>query len=601
MIATLLLCTAFVTAVPTADTGSPAPTNVAGIVNGDTIALDAYAREVGRRSELNSLGGTLDGAEVMEQTWKAMVHDVLIQQEANRRLIAVTKEHVDSVLLKATPDFVRRGIVDERGRFDKSLLEAMLYRPDSLAKAHMPSASPTTLKKNVASIRKTVGELRSRLANQIREQRLREAVENLAPLDSAALRKLYDESLYYGTADVAFLPCEPQRIVPTDADIEAWYKADPLRYKTDVPMRQLGVFVWPMTAAPFDSSVVLQNVRAFIAMINGEHNSVRRDSIWNSIAESVHHTTVRLYPDSSSQRFFYDAVNSTRNGKPGTCVGPLIHPDGVHVILVDSTTGGKKPEYVVRVLMSTIEPGEQTADSILHEVRSAANDYRNGSTVEEIAKKYRRKFTLTKWVNATDKLLGSYRLVQAAFQQSVGNITDPVDTPEEGIVLAVVVDSIQPGIMPAEAARDNIIADINRDYACLRVTRKAESLRAVTTRLGDGRMFVAETIKGSSIWRDITVDGSGYVGPEVYDPTASLAIRRGTPGTILGPFRGDAGWWVANITSANKHENSNYESWLVGDGALHVQKQRDDAWVQWLTRVERDAAIVDFRWLYFRF
>ena len=601
MIATLLLCSAVFAIVPAADTGSPAPTNVAGIVNGDTIALDAYAREVGRRSELNSLGGTLDGAEVMEQTWKAMVHDVLIQQEANRRMIVVTRDHVDSVLLKATPGFVRRGIVDERGRFDKALLEGMLYRPDSLASARMPSASPATIKKNVASIRKTVSELQTRLANQIREQRLRDVVQNLAPLDSTALHKLYDESLYYGTADVTFLPCEPQRIAPTGADINAWYKSDPARYKTEVPMRQLGVFVWPMTAAPFDSSVVLQNVRAFIAMTNGEHNSVRRDSIWNSIAESVHHTSIRLHPDSTSQKFFYDAVNSTRNGKPGTCVGPLIHPDGVHVILVDSTTGGKKPEYVVRVLMSTIEPGEQTADSILHEVRSAASAFRNGSTVEEIAKKYRRTFTITKWVNATDKLLGSYRLVQAAFQQSVGSITEPIDTPEEGIVLAVVVDSIQSGIMPVEAARDNIIADINRDYACLRVTRKAESLRAVTTRLGDGRMFVAESIPGSTTWRDLTIDGSGYVGPEVYDPTASLAIRRGTPGAILGPFRGDAGWWVANITSANKHEDRSYESWLTGDGALHVQKQRDDAWTQWLMRVERNATIVDFRWLYFRF
>lgn len=601
MFISLLLITALSLTPAMQDSASPTAANVAGIVNGDTISLDAYAREVGRKAELNSLGGTLNSAQVMEQTWKAMVHRMLIHQEADRRLLRVTDKQVDSVLLQATPDFVKRGIIDDKGRFDKALLTGMLYSPDSLARAHLPKASNATIKKNAAAIRKTIGELRSRLADQLREERLRAAVQQLLPLDTASLRSDYNKWCYRATADLLYLACEPQPISPTEADIKAWFNADPTRYKTETSMRQLGLFRWDMVAAPFDSNVALQNIRTFIAMINGEHNPVRRDSIWNAIAESVHHTSLRLHPDSVAVRYFYDAVQSTRNGRPGTCIGPLFHPDGVHVILVDSVIGSQRPTYSVRVMMASIEPGQQTVDSILADVHGAVEAYRSGTTAEGVAKKYHKRFIITRWVAASDSLLGSYRLVQAAFEVPVGAITNPVDTPDEGVVLAVVIDSIPPGSMPIEAARDNIIADITRDYACVRVTRKAESLRAVTTRLGDGRMFVAESIPGSTIWRDIAIDGSGYVGPQVYDPTASLAIRRSTAGTLMGPFRGDAGWWIANTTATDSVQDVSFEQWLQTDGVLAVEQQLEKGWRTWLDNVERSAAIIDFRWIYFRY
>lgn len=580
---------------------SPAPQNIAGIVNADTIRLDDFAREVGRKSELNSMGGTLTASDVMEQTWQGMVRLTLLRQQAAATGIVVTEAQADSVLLQATPDFVRRGVVNDKGKFDAALLRAMLYNPDSLAQSRMHNASKSTINKNVAAIKSTMASLRERVADMLRSDKLRNAVVNAVGVDSSALHYKYDEWCYRANADVVHLPCSGQKGQPSEADIAAWYQADKQRYSTTHPMRQLGVLSWPLIAAPFDSVLVLRNVRAFIAMINGEHNTIRRDSLWDAVASTVTSTYLRLSPDSAQHRLFYEAVVGTRDGKVGTCIGPIAHPDGLHIILVDSVGGGKKPWFNVRVILAPVEPGKATTDSILTDVRAAAAELANGATVEDVAKKYHKTFTITKWVTRSDKLFDSYRLVQAAFDVGIGHATDPIDTPDNGVVLVIPVDSIPPGPMPLEAAREQVVADIMRDLACTKLKRQAESMRAVTTRLPDGRMFVAEKVPNATIWRDVDVDGSGFVGPEVFDPTASLAIRRSAPATLMGPFRGDAGWWVANVQTTQKSNQVPFTQWLQADGQAMLREQQAKVWETWLESITQKATIVDLRWMYFRF
>ncbi|MCO6466310.1 MAG: peptidyl-prolyl cis-trans isomerase [Bradyrhizobiaceae bacterium] len=602
MIAALLIITCLCS-LPTALAAQSAdqPASMVGIVNADTLWLDAFAREVGRKSELNAMGGTASAADIMEQTWKSTVRRTVLNQEAAKRHITISQEQVDSVLLTDTPEFVRRGVLDAKGKFDKAMLRAMLFAPDSLARARLPKASAASIKKNADAIRSTMNQLRQRMADVLQEERLRMEIVQTMPVDTAMLKKKFDEWRHSATADVVYLPCKQQTFSPTDADVQAWYRADSLRYSTKTSMRQLGVLTWETTAAPFDSTLVLRNVRTFMSMINGEHNPEKRDSIWNSVAQTVQSTYTYLDPDSSSHELFYNEVTKTRGGKVGTCVGPIMHPDGIHIILVDSVLGKKKPVYAVRVILAPITAGQQTMDSIIAEVKSAVQQFRSGTSIETLAKTYHKTFVVTKWVAPSDKLFDSYRLVQAAFDTPVGGVTDPIDTPDHGIMLAFTIDTIPPGTMPIEAARERIVADMQADYACKSMTRQAESMRAVTTRLPDGRMFVAESIPTSSIWRDVEVDASGFVGPEVYDPTASLAIRRGTPNTIMGPFRGDAGWWVANVQSTQINTEVSFAQWLQTDGAMVLAEAQSTMWDNWLAKAIDSASVMDLRWMYFRY
>ncbi len=575
---------------------------VAGVVNADTIALEFYAREVGRKAELNATVGTATAADIMQQTWNALVEDVLLRQEAKRLGLDVSDRFVDSVLVFAPPDFVRRSVVDAKGRFDPQLMKAMLSNPDSLAQARSNGRASREAR---AQLQASVEELRNRTASLLRKQRLQELIAEFAPTDTAELLEVYDKTLYRATADVVYLPCSTVSFTPSEAQITAWFKADSLRYTTPTEMRQLGLFIWAATASPSDSSLVISNVRAFVGMINGAHDQRKRDSIWNGVAKDVESLQVRLHPDSAAVREFYDLVRSTRDGKPGTCIGPVFHPLGIHVLLVDSVlslpSSTKEPTYVVRAIIAPVQPGQTTTDSLIAEVRTAAQMFADGKTPIHIAETFRKPLTVSPWISPTDKLYDSYRLVQAAFEVQVGGMTEPVDTPDSGFVLAIVMDSIPAGPMPVEAARSRIIADIQRDYACTRLERQAQSMRAVCTVLDDGRLFVAEQLPGMSIWRDQTLDGSGFVGPEVFDMVASLAIRRSSSTGLIGPFRGDAGWYVVNITTLSKSSSPPFAEWLQGDGSIHLQQQRQAVWERWLMDVRSRATIVDLRKLYFRY
>ncbi|GMV54023.1 MAG: peptidyl-prolyl cis-trans isomerase [Chlorobi bacterium] len=574
---------------------------VAGIVNGDTILLETYAREIGRKSELYSMTHSTS-ASIMQDTWNALVQTELIRQKTNELGIAVSSAQVDSVLLNATPDYVKRGFTDNKGRFDKKLLEAMLYRPDSLVRAQNPKLKNIT--SAVASVTSTMHELRSRLADVLRMNALRAYREAITPLDTAALAELYKQAAYQAEADVYFLPCKDVRYTPTDAEIHDWYQRHTADYVSDVPLRRFAALRWETVASHLDSSMVLRDMLSFVAAVNGEHNTEKRDSIWDGIAQQVKHTSTILSADSVSQREFYKAVASTRNGRPGTCVGPILNPQGYHIILVDSVLRRQdktSPDYAIRILVAPVEPGAETTDSVFADVRQAANMYSNGTPIDEIEARFNKKITMSPWVTSTDKVFGSYRVVQAAFEVPVGGLAPPVDTPDSGVVLVIAADSLPAGLLTLDAARSRIVEDIIRNKACSHLEPRARTMYGLCKALPDGRMFIAEQLPTTSVWRDQTIDATGFVGPEVYDPTASLAIRRATSAGMMGPFRGDAGWYVVNIINTKTTDLPPFSEWLQAEGDLYVQRQREQQWSDFLTHITRTADIRDFRWVYFRY
>ena len=56
----------------------------------------------------------------------------------------------------------------------------------------------------------------------------------------------------------------PYTGTPTDAEIEAWYKRYPDRYRSDDEMRRVAFLNWAMTALPVDSALILNNITSFV-------------------------------------------------------------------------------------------------------------------------------------------------------------------------------------------------------------------------------------------------------------------------------------------------------------------------------------------------
>jgi len=572
----------------------------AGVVDGDTIWLEEYSKEVGRRTEYVKQRGNVDPSEIMQQAWTELTQRKLLLRASVALGLRVTVKDIDSIFTSATPDFIKRGVVDNKGKFDLDLLKAILYRPDSLVRANTQGLSEQERAEEMAQLRASVSQWREIIGLSETEKRIRAAVTDTVRLDTLALRPRFREAATSATADIIYMPCQTDLPAPSITDMEAYHKANPTEFVTSKPMRRLAYLAWPMVAAPVDSALVLGNVTRFVSLLNGARGARKRDSLWQSVAATTTSGTARLSPDSAVPASFYGLV---KGKKAGTAVGPIGHASGVHVLMVDSAInvkGKKQPDIRIRVIVSEIEPSRQTVDSILKIVDDASGLYDQGMELGAIAGRFGRTIELSTWFTDDDRIFGSYRLGDVAFKTQVAMACDPIDTPEKGIVLGVVVDSIQAGPMPFDAAATRVAAILNRQRGCEARREAMKVVMGLTTRLDDGLMFIAEPPKGATIMRGVSVQG-GFIGEEMYDPTASAEVLAKPVPDLYGPFLGDLGWYIVNITSSVKANDAEFPMWLELRSEDLLQDRKQAVWDAYLEGLRAKAQIDDNRWFYFRY
>ncbi|MCX6141420.1 MAG: peptidylprolyl isomerase [Candidatus Kapabacteria bacterium] len=574
---------------------------IAGTINGDTVWLDEYSREVGRLTEMATQRGQVDPSDLMEQSWNDLVRRRVMLKEAGRRGMTLELREVDSVLLDATPEFVKRGIVDDKGKFDKALLQAMLMSPDSLIRVNTPGMTTEQRANERFQLNASIAQLRERVGLMEMESRLRATVLRDYRFDTTGLKQRYRDVATSATADVVLVPCLKDLPNPTVSELQTYYKSHTTDFVTTLPMRRLASLSWPMTAAPVDSSLFLGNVRSFVGLLNGARTAHVRDSIWTSVATTTSSGQTRLSPDSATHTRFYALV---KGKKVGTAVGPIMHPTGVHVLLVDSIYAKKSNhpnEITVRVIISDIEPSKQTIDSILKQVDEAAELYERGVEFGAIAGRYGLSILSSPWFTDEGKVYGSHRLVDVAFKTQVGAACDPIDTPERGAVLSIVIDSIPAGPMPLEAAIPSVTTAINRQRGCEARREIAKAAMGLTTRLEDGTMVIAEKLPEVQVARALSVHSDGMIGDRLYDQSAAREILAKQRPDLYGPFLGEAGWYVVNITGVIKANEDEYPMWIEMRREDLEIEQREAQWQTFVTNLRTSAVIEDNRWMYFRY
>ncbi|MFN5874725.1 MAG: hypothetical protein ACK45E_00460, partial [Ignavibacteria bacterium] len=127
-----------------------------------------------------------------------------------------------------------------------------------------------------------------------------------------------------------------------------------------------------------------------------------------------------------------------------------------------------------------------------------------------------------------------------------------------------------------------------------------KTVMGLTTRLDDGLMFIAENPKGAQIMRGVSVQG-GFIGEEMYDATAAAEILAKPLPNLYGPFLGDLGWYVVNISSIVKANEAEFPMWLELRTEDLLQERRQAAWDEYLKNLRAGASIDDNRWFYFRY
>jgi len=583
----LFLC--FFSSAPSSASDVP----VAGIVNGDTISLADFARDVGRRRELYSLVGDADQADVVEFAWNDAVRNVLYTQEARRRRITFSDSEIDRLLLASPPDYIRRGIVDANGRFDAALLRAMVVNPDSLA-ASKPGASAQQRAANAARLRATVADLRHRLRTEYTRQAVRNAVLATFSIDSAALLGEYRRATTYAIVDFVRLPCAPYADPPTTEELDDWFTLYRQRYAFAEPSRRLAFLSWPVIPSRGDTARVTTGLRAFARELRAAKPR-SKDSLLLAVTSQARVLTLTLHRDSASTRPLFDACKGQRRND---VAGPVIHNGDAVLLIVDSVGTAAIRTTAIRL---PIEAGPAVVDSVLSLASQAQEAYDGGEELGSVAHRFGKNIGITPWFARSAKLHGSYRLAHMAFATPLGMACDVVDVPELGIVLAVVADSAEAGPMSKDAAMDALRNDVVRDKACMARTRLAKVQHGLVTLTPEQQMFVAERLPGSSVHRDVTIDSDGFMTGGERDTTLFSAIIEASTVGQVGPILGDLGWYSVNIRQIVQPVDDEYPRFLAERGEELVNTQRDRAIETFEINLHRTATIIDQRWMTFRY
>lgn len=114
-------------------------------------------------------------------------------------------------------------------------------------------------------------------------------------------------------------------------------------------------------------------------------------------------------------------------------------------------------------------------------------------------------------------------------------------------------------------------------------------------------MFIAETIPEAQIARGLEVHSDGMIGEVLLDSTAAREILAKPKPDIYGPFLGESGWYVVNITGVIKANSEEYPMWLEMRRADLEAEQREAQWLSFVKKLQATAAIEDSRWVYFRY
>ena len=574
------------------------PTYHVGSVNNDTIKLETFSQDVGRRLELASMAGTMTEAQVIERAWNDMVRQSLIRQQSAIRKIIVTATDVDNMLLSDPPAFVRQGFADDNGRFLPDVLKATLLNPDSLLRAQNPKASAAQIREQAAELRKTMNELRAQVQGVMLEQRLRAAVLDSLPLDTAALRRTYAEVTSSCTADVVSLPCATSTTQPSDLELRAWYTREQHRFTAQRPMRKLALLSFSLQPTAQDSADFMKIAGDLTAMWKKASPQIKKGII-EGFTKQTGVRSVTIGRDDAELAAVYTAASSHREGD---LFGPIFIGASSYYIVLDQAASKQRPSIDVRMLRMATQMAPLRKDSVIRAVDEAVRMYEGGAELGEVATRYKASLSATRWLSASDSVRGSYKIVDLAFAAQIGAACDPVETPQQSIIVAVVADSVDAGPMPFEKVIDDVRSEVLRDRACIDRAKAAASMKALCTRLDDGLLVIAEQLPGMTVQRDVTIERAGTIGGAIMDTTLAAAVYKEQRPGLVGPVMGSRSWYVVNIQSIAKESPEGFANWLAtSTGTDMVEIFREAAWQKYLFDLEQRATITDNRWMYFNY
>lgn len=567
---------------------------IAGIVGADTVWLDDFMREVSHRREYHSLISERSLSDVINDVWNDAVEERLVRAELAVRGVRISNADIDRMLIENPPSFVHGAFADDKGRFDAAMFIGYLLRPDSVVN-QLPKARRKTAYAEITSF---TADVRQRYRVITERDSLRSLVRNSLSVDTVGLREWFVNEKTVAVADLLFLPCASFAAQPDDDDLRAWYNDRANEYVTPLPLRRFIFTRFALLPTASDSVAHRRQVISFIEQCRQQNRQSSRDSLFRSVA--LYTDTAVQYVVKGSRDPFAALLTKAR---AGDVVGPVEVDSGFFIARVNSFA---TKEAVTTVMLTSVfmpyTPYKETVDSVYSIALQFISTYENGVELREALRRFGQGAALSEWVSWSQPVFNSWRMRDAVFDIPIGAISDPVDIAGMGLVVAVPVDSLEPGPLPFEAAHEMIRQDVLFDLSCDERRRYVDGVNATLAASSDGQLFIAERPRDAVIIRGASVTLNGTIADSISDSRfARWLIRKAPLLEVFEPRKGERGWYLGMLKHVSVPQYDDFPQFVEEKLLEFMTEKAEVNMNEILYNRRRNTEIYDVRWHHLRY
>lgn len=282
--------------------------------------------------------------------------------------------------------------------------------------------------------------------------------------------------------------------------------------------------------------------------------------------------------------------------KVGQIVGLVETDFGYHIIRVDDKTSDEIQYSEIKIDTKT---STQTRNLIRREAISFKNQVESGVDFDTLAKRINQNAIETAFFEKNRPILGSQYLTDLAFEKDKGDVLEPIEIENLGLVVAQVTDSRKEGTKPIEDVKDEIKARLMVIKKLDLLKKKAEEIYNKVSKYSDLSQAQVE-IPGIEVRTAEEIRNNGMVpgyGQQFQFSEIAFSIPLNQ---ISKPIRGERNYFILQVISRTEPSEEQIKEKIAEFRKNQIQNIRQSAYYQWYNKLKEQADIKDNRYLWYR-
>lgn len=279
--------------------------------------------------------------------------------------------------------------------------------------------------------------------------------------------------------------------------------------------------------------------------------------------------------------------------KVGEIVGPVESQFGFHIIKVDDKRS-EELKYSELRLSPTLSTS--TKAQLFREAHSMKRQVEEGESLDTLASRLGFRIQESLFFERERPVLGSKRLSDIAFANKLGYVIEPVELERYGIILAQVSDVREVGFRPLDDVREEISRRIVKRKQLDTLEQRIKPYYERIKNYG-GLRAAAEADPEFASRVQILTDyrNTASIPGFGQDAAFSAVVFNSELNKLIGPFRGEIGYYIVTVENVNLPSEEDIEKGLKDYTQELFQASKGSIFFQWFQKVKEKAKIVDNR------